>query len=231
MTATADAPTTCATTRATASFTEIFTQALRGEPTQVVDLVGVPLHPLPVASWTGTADEQDLELLGLCRGATIDVGCGPGRLTLALQQLGHDAIGVDVVDEAVRQTCRRGARAVTADVFGPVPGEGRWDSALLADGNIGIGGDPVALLRRVRQLLRPAGRAVVELAPPGAPSQQVWAALEGPSGRSRPFRWAWLSVDDVRPAAAAAGLHVRSVHPLGDRWAVVLDARAPRSRR
>ena len=227
MTATADAP----TTRATASFTEIFTQALRGEPTHVVDPSGVPLHPLPVASWTAAADDRDLELLGLCRGATIDVGCGPGRLTLALQQLGHDVIGVDVVDEAVRQTCRRGARALTADVFGPVPGEGRWDSALLADGNIGIGGDPVTLLRRVRQLLRPAGRAVVELGGPGSASHQGWAALEGPSGRSRPFRWAWLSVDDVGPVAAAAGLHVRSVHALGDRWAVVLDVRPPRGRR
>ena len=53
------------------------------------------------------------------------------------------------------------------DVFGPLPGEGRWDTALLADGNIGIGGDPVALLARVRELLAPEGRVVVDLAAPG----------------------------------------------------------------
>ena len=222
MTTTADAATIT-----TASFTEIFTQALRGEPTHVVDLAGGLVQVLPVASWTGTADGRDLELLGLCRGSTIDVGCGPGRLTQALQQLGHDVVGVDVVDEAVRQTRRRGARAVTADVFGPVPGEGRWETALLADGNVGIGGDPVALLRRVRQLLRPDGRAVVELAPPGSASRQGWAALEGPSGRSRPFRWAWLAVDDVAPVALAAGLGVQAVHAVGPRWAAVLTREAP----
>ena len=37
------------------------------------------------------------------------------------------------------------------------PGEGRWDTVLFIDGNVGIGGDPIALLRRVRQLLAPAG--------------------------------------------------------------------------
>jgi hypothetical protein len=34
---------------------------------------------------------------------------------------------------------------------------------LLLDGNIGIGGDPHRLLRRVRELLTPTGRLLVEL--------------------------------------------------------------------
>jgi hypothetical protein len=52
------------------------------------------------------------------------------------------------------------------DVFGRVPGAGRWMTVLLADGTIGIGGDPAALLRRAGELLAPQGRALVELAPP-----------------------------------------------------------------
>ena len=44
----------------------------------------------------------------------------------------------------------RGVTGPARDVFDPLPGEGRWETALLADGNIGIGGDPVALLRRLR---------------------------------------------------------------------------------
>ena len=77
------------------------------------------------------------------------------------------ALGIDVVHEAVGQTRARGAAALRRDIFGAVPGEGRWQTALLADGNVGIGGDPVALLRRLRRLLLPGGRVVVEVAPPG----------------------------------------------------------------
>ncbi len=48
-------------------------------------------------------------------------------------------------------------------MFDPVPGEGQWHWALLADGSIGIGGDPVRLLRRVAELVGPGGRALVEV--------------------------------------------------------------------
>jgi hypothetical protein len=42
-------------------------------------------------------------------------------------------------------------------VFDRLPGEGRWPHALLIDGNIGIGGDPTALLARIKALLLPQG--------------------------------------------------------------------------
>ena len=38
----------------------------------------------------------------------------------------------------------RGATVLQRDIFGPLPGEGRWGTALLFDGNVGIGGDPAA---------------------------------------------------------------------------------------
>ena len=69
------------------------------------------------------------------------------------------------------------ARRMRRDVFAPLPGEGRWCTALLADGNVGIGGDPVALLRRLRAGARPARRVVVELAPPGTEPSTGWATL------------------------------------------------------
>ena len=37
-----------------------------------------------------------------------------------------------------------------------LPGEGRWHHVPLADGNIGIGGDPVPLQRRFVELRRVA---------------------------------------------------------------------------
>lgn len=208
------------------SFIEAFTSALRGIPTRVAHAAG-GCTPLPVEAWTGRADTADHALLDLCRGDTLDIGCGPGRLSDELTRRGHHTLGVDVVEEAVILTRERGAAAEVADVLVAVPREGEWSTALLADGNIGISGDPTQLLRRVRRILRPGGRAVVEVARPGSGSTVGWSRLELPHGRSRPFRWASLAVDDVAAVAVAAGLVVASVHRLthGDdgRWAVVLE--------
>ncbi len=203
------------------SFTHVFASALRGDPT-TVSWVGEEPRVLPVSTWTRPADEVDLALVGLCEGPTIDIGCGPGRLTEALAAAGHAALGIDVVDAAVELARERGVAAVRRDVFDQLPGEGRWGTALLADGNIGIGGDPVALLRRVRAVLDPRGRVVVEVAGPGVSTVQGWAVLEGASHRSRPFRWAVVGLDDVPVIAADAGFAATCTHHLGDRWAVVL---------
>jgi len=203
------------------SFSEVFASALHGSPTVVVRSGEEPVA-LPVDRWRRAADDLDRGLVGLCVGPTIDIGCGPGRMTEALMAAGHLTLGIDVVDAAVALTRLRGASAVQRDVFDRVPGEGRWHSALLADGNIGIGGNPVALLQRVRALLAPGGRVVVEVAPPGISQIRGWAVLETADRRSRPFRWATLGVDDVARTAGAAGFPAQTIHRLGDRWAAVL---------
>lgn len=206
---------------AESSFTDVFARALLGEPTSVVGLDGTP-SPLPITSWLRPADTADHRILAQCEGPTIDIGCGPGRMTVALSERGHLALGIDVVPQAVELTRGRGASAVQRDVFDRVPGEGRWQSALLADGNVGIGGDPAVLLARVRELLAPRGRIVVELMGPGVRSSSGWASLEGPAHRSRPFRWAVAGVDDVHTIARSGGLVVDGVHDVGGRWVAVL---------
>jgi SAM-dependent methyltransferase len=205
-----------------ASFSEVFGEALRGRPCSVVGLGAEP-QALPVHTWRREADAEDLVMLALCHGHTVDLGCGPGRLTGALAQLGHVALGVDVVREAVEQARARGAAALRRDVFDRLPGEGRWHSALLADGNVGIGGNPVTLLRRARVLVEAQGRVVVELAAPGVPHLSQWAVLSSPGVRSAPFRWSTVGVDDIVVLAREAGFAQVDVHRLGDqRWCAVL---------
>jgi SAM-dependent methyltransferase len=162
-------------------------------------------------------------MVALCRGATVDLGCGPGRLSAALAGLGHVVLGVDVVREAVDQTQARGVSAIRRDVFDRLPGEGRWHTALLADGNVGIGGDPVSLLRRAAELIGTDGRVVAELAGPGVPAVTHWALLDCDGLRSAPFRWSTVGVDDIGDVARAAGLGQVDVHALGaGRWCAVL---------
>ncbi|CAI9419105.1 class I SAM-dependent methyltransferase [Nocardioides sp. T2.26MG-1] len=181
---------------------------------------------LSIATWAHPADEHDRQLAALCVGPTLDVGCGPGRLTAHLADRGHVVLGIDVAPECVGQARERGAAALHRDVFDRLPGEGRWRTALLADGNVGIGGDPVALLHRLRELLDPRGRVVVELAPPGAGVRRGWATLRYGGGVVRPLRWAVVGADDVDRVADEAGLAVTSRHVFGGRWCAVLEEAA-----
>lgn len=206
------------------SFTEVFASALHGSPTVVVGLGDEPMA-LPVDLWTRTADDHDRALVALCDGPTLDIGCGPGRMTEALGDAGHLALGIDVVDAAVSLTRRRGASALCRDVFERVPGEGRWHTALLADGNIGIGGDPVALLERVRELLAPDGRVVLDLAPWGSGISTRHVSLATPSGRSGEFPWTLVGADAIQAVASAAGLGEVAHHQRDHRWMAVVGAR------
>jgi SAM-dependent methyltransferase len=184
--------------------------------------------PLQVSRWCGAPDAVDEEMLGHCRGPVLDVGCGPGRLTVALTERGIPALGVDISRAAVARTRRAGAPALRRSVFDPLPGQGRWATVLLADGNIGIGGRPARLLRRCTQLLAPAGRVLIE-AEPGNVDERLTACLEHPDGRRGPvFPWARMGTAAVLRAAADAGLHVTGQWCHADRAFVLVTRVAAR---
>jgi SAM-dependent methyltransferase len=165
----------------------------------------------------------DASLVERCQGPTLDVGAGPGRLTVALAERGIPALGIDVTPDAVRQTRSAGALALTRDVFGRIPGAGRWRTVLLADGAIGIGGDPAALLRRISDLLGPQGRALVEVQPPRA---------DGSAGDSSGFAgeqarddlpWVSVDADQIEDLARRAGMELRELWTASGRWFAALD--------
>lgn len=199
----------------------VFAQALRGVPCDVVWGDGMT-QDLPVESWVRLADDTDRLMLGSCVGTTIDIGCGPGRMSAQLMLGGHVALGIDVVPEAVAQSRARGVNALRRDVFGHVPGEGRWESALLADGNIGIGGDPAGLLTRARQLVHPGGRIVVDLASAGTGLRVHQLHLRAGGLSSTSFPWAELGPEALPETAAAAGLMVAAVTRRRGRTVAVL---------
>ncbi len=202
----------------------VYTHALQGHPCTVWDGDLAP-QPLPTHAWLSAAGAADLALLAHCQGPTLDIGCGPGRMTEALAVAGHAVLGIDVVPEAVRQTRRRGVPALQRSVFDPLPGEGRWETVLLADGNVGIGGDPVALLERARQLVEPGGRVVVDVAPWGTGVVTRHVRLETRHGRSGQFPWTVVGADAVQAVAYAAGLGRATGYRRGDRWWAVVEAR------
>jgi SAM-dependent methyltransferase len=161
----------------------------------------------------------DGALLDRCAGPTLDVGCGPGRLAAALVARGLPALGIDVSAAAVDLAHARGATVLRRDVFGPLPGEGRWHRILLADGNVGIGGNPVRLLRRCRRLLTATGRILVELDPPHVPSWSGRVRLATAGGElSAPFPWAYVGAADLAALAHAAACAVHASWTEAGRW-------------
>ena len=203
-------------TRALALYGAVLRRAAAGGAADValVDAAATrPPRRIEPADWCGGLRPGDHSILARCRGATLDVGCGPGRLTAALAAVGRTALGVDLSGEAVRQARRRGAPVHHGCVFSPVRGEGSWRHVLLADGNIGIGGDPYRLLRRCRELVAPDGDLLVELDPPGAGSWHGLVALRHGERTGPPFAWAVVAADDLDALARHAGLRVL------DRWA------------
>lgn len=191
----------------------------------VLHLVGAggqPVARLDAAHWTAGLRPGDASLVDRCAGATLDVGCGPGRLAAALQRAGRPVLGIDVSAEAVRQARRRGVPAMHGDIFAPLPMEGRWRSILLADGNIGIGGDPRRLLRRCADLIDRRGRVVAEVHPPGGPTWSGPVTLRHGDRESEPFPWACLALCDVAETVVRTGLRLVDEWTEAGRWLVRL---------
>ena len=178
---------------------------------------------LDVDRWTRPPGPDEEPLLERALAPVLDIGCGPGRHVLALSRRGVVALGVDVAPAAVDLAHQRGAPVLRRSVFDRLPGTGRWESALLIDGNVGIGGDPLCLLRRIAALLRRRGRVLVEVAAPGERSERLEVRVESAAGTGPWFPWARLSVDDVDGVASTAGLGTCERWESGGRWFVRLD--------
>ena len=214
MTAVATAPPSTALTTPPAAATQLCVRADTGG--------GVVLD---LDLWDRPASSEERALLAGVEGPVIDLGCGPGRLVVDLAARRVSALGVDVSPDAVDLARRRGATVLQRDLFGELPYEGRWATVLLFDGNIGIGGDPVRLLRRCRRLTARTGRLLVEVGPPGVGWRRASAWLVRDGRRSAAFPWAVVGADAVEGLGRSAGIAVTALHetPSG-RWFAAMQA-------
>ncbi|MET0701781.1 MAG: methyltransferase domain-containing protein [Mycobacterium sp.] len=188
------------------------------------------IQMLPMSRWMGgpTASEADRRfddrVMNSCRtGPVLDVGCGPGRMTASLSQRGCASLGIDVSQAAIEITRQRGGAAMRRDVFDRLPGEGYWQHVLLADGNIGIGGDPRRILARAGGLIHRGGTVIVEVdEDPNVVSHEVlrWETT-GHVGQW--FSWSRVGISALSGLAGTVGLVVHEVVATEARTVAVLS--------
>jgi SAM-dependent methyltransferase len=189
-----------------------FDAALAGAGATLLDSDGGQAA-LPVRRWSGPADADDAWLLDRCTGPTVDLGCGPGRLLVGLTRRGVPALGVDHSRVAQEQCRARDVVMLRRDVFARVPGEGRWAHVLLADGNIGIGGDPRRLLVRAAGLLAAGGTVLVEADPEPGRYWRGSVRVRTAHGSGPPAPWARVGAEALGRLAAPLGLTVVAERP------------------
>lgn len=164
---------------------------------------------MDVSRWNADADQADLTLLASVTGPVLDIGCGPGRMVRAALGLGLRALGLDVSPAAIARATALGGSYLEGSVFDPVPGEGRWQTALLVDGNVGIGGDVAALLSRCRDLLAASGEIVVELhSDPAHEDRYLGEVVDSHGGASASFPWAEIGLTPLVALLPQLGLRL-----------------------
>lgn len=181
------------------------------------------LEPLPLDRWLAPADAVDDAILADVAAPVLDLGCGPGRHLARLRELGRPGLGVDLSEVAVAFARERGATAINGSLWDEVPGSYR--TILLLDGNIGIGGAPVLLLKRAGELLDADGAILVETDPAGTPTRRIRIRIEAPGVVSEWFRWARVGADDAAAIAERAGFRVTDRRELSGRTFVTLRRR------
>ena len=118
---------------------------------------------------------------------------------------------------AIHLAGRCGAPALLGDVFEPLPGMGNWQTVLLVDGNIGLGGDPRRILARAAELLCRGGRCVAEFDAEAIGIHARWVRLESADDVGPWFRWASVGVDSAATLAGQVGLTLTGVRLIGGR--------------
>lgn len=207
-------------TRAEQSPDRLFDRAFTGGATLVCSATDA--LEMDVRRWSGEADEVDLMVVSRCEPPVVDLGCGPGRMVVALNRSGRSALGVDMSRAAVGTSMRRGGLALHRRITDRLPAEGRWGTALLVDSNIGMGGDVEALLRRCRDLIGAGGLIICEVdsLPERDEVHQVVLASEGVS--STPLPWGRVGARTLAAVAAGLDLLVAEEWSAGGRVFVTL---------
>lgn len=106
-------------------------------------------------------------VLPLIQGRILDIGCGPGRVSLYLQEKGHDVVGIDNSPLAIKTAQLRGVKDARLISITKASRKllGTFDTIVMFGNNFGLFGNPTRakwLLRRFYGMTGANGRILAE---------------------------------------------------------------------
>lgn len=151
------------------------------------DFHGLLAEVEPRHFWFGERNRLILatmrEAIGPLAGRSVlDVGCGTGFVTAALERAGMAACGLDMNLAGLRYARRRMRGPLLCQDAARVPFSEQFDVAMLCD-VIEHTPDDRAVLREASRALQPGGRLVVTV--PAHPT--LWTSLDDASGHKRRY--------------------------------------------
>jgi SAM-dependent methyltransferase len=128
-----------------------------------IDTSGGPkTYFAPYRAWM----DCERDAIRSARGRVLDIGCGAGRVSLHLQEKGHDVLAVDVSPLAVKVARTRGVRnARVASAAAVSRRLGTFDTIVMYGNNFGLFENPVRarwMLRRFHAMTSPDARLIVQ---------------------------------------------------------------------
>ena len=175
------------------------------------------------AGWR-RVDAADRAVLAHAVAPVLDIGCGPGRHLAALAAPGTTGSA----STSPPSPC--GSRAPAAPTRSCAPSSptcrapGTWRTALLLDGNIGIGGAPGGAARPgARRSSRPAARCSSRSGRPGAPTRRDGCGWRTPARSARGSAGRRSARTASRRSRAPPGLRPRGALDVGGRWFARLE--------
>ncbi len=117
----------------------------------------------PYAEWSPAQQEA----IGLAHGRCLDIGCGPGRICLYLQEKGHEVVGIDNSPLAIHTAQLRGVREARVMSITRASRQtlGVFDTIIMFGNNFGLFGNAARarwLLRRFAGMTTRDGRILAE---------------------------------------------------------------------